>query len=370
MRRWLLALAGLTFAAGVGLAAACTVHDRGYFAPRFTPDGSAVLVVMRETRAVVLGFGYETFTPPARVRVARDRFSLLRIRLDDRHVETVQSWPPSPIEGTWIQTYRPSIAGSASAHLRWATPDVVEYELAVSRPSQPSSETFVLRRRWDPAARQLGGADQWQPGHASMGGTETSQLSGSREVVAVRAGGAAACAVLVVTDGQAVAEPLVEEGPCRDRYPDGYPVSALGDVLRRADIERVEQLKSTHERLVAEARARGLGEGDAALEAIRGMQRLGLYPKPSTLVASHAAEAEAGLPIFDITDTEFLVGLFPDIRAAIDRPGEEVEKSGQYVTHRDYDTSRGINEWLDDRRHAVFYVRADAALWRIDVRWR
>ena len=40
-------------------------------------------------------------------------------------------------------------------------------------------------------------------------------------------------------------------------------------------------------------RARGLSEVDAALEAIRGMQRLGLYPKPSTLVATRAMRRDA-----------------------------------------------------------------------------
>jgi hypothetical protein len=71
---------------------------------------------------------------------------------------------------------------------------------------------------------------------------------------------------------------------------------------------------------VAAARAKGLSEVDAALEAIRGMQRLGLYPKPSTMVATRALQVPAGAAVFTISDQEFRVGLFTDIRAAIDRP--------------------------------------------------
>jgi hypothetical protein len=200
-----------------------------------------------------------------------------------------------------------------------------------------------------------------------MGGDERSQLHGDREVVALRAGGALACAVLVVGEGQPTATPLVEESSCREAFPDGYPVTALVDVIRRPDIERVEHLRTTHDRLVAEARSAGMSEGDSALEAIRGMQRLGLYPKPSTIVATRVLRAEGDAPTFEITPMEFLVGLFPDIREALDHPGEEVEKSGQYLIHRDYDTSRRINEHLADRANTNFYVRAEGTLWQITL---
>ena len=121
---------------------------------------------------------------------------------------------------------------------------------------------------------------------------------------------------------------------------------------------------------MAAARAKGLSEVDAALEAIRGMQRLGLYPKPSTMVATRAVQAPAGAAVFTISDQEFRVGLFTDIRAAIDRPGEEIEKAGDYVIHRDFDTSGQINQYLADRQDTEFFVQADGALWRIVVDYR
>ncbi len=362
-----MAVAGMVALAAVGLAAACAIHERGYLSPQFSPDGSSVVVIARDTRALVFGLGFETFTPPARTRVLRDRFSLLRIHLADRRVEVLHVFPPSPLEGQWIQSYRPSLAGSASGHLRWAEPDALEYEISVSRPRQPTSETFVARRRWNAATRTYDVTD-WIEGSSSMGGIERTQLHGDREVVLLRAGGALPCAVLIVTAGASMAEPLVEEGDCRAAHPDGYPVARLTDVIHRPAIERVEHLREMHARLQDEALARGLSEGDAALAAIRGMQQLGLYPKPPAVVATRVTAVEPGLPVFEISQMEFVVGLFPDIRAAIDAPGTEVEKStGNYIIHRDYDTSRQINAWLADRANTRFYVRADGATWKLEL---
>jgi hypothetical protein len=175
---------------------------------------------------------------------------------------------------------------------------------------------------------------------------------------------------VIVTTGEETARPILETSACRRAHPDGYLVAALADVLRRPDIERVAHLNRTHDELFAAARARGLSEGDAALEAIRGMQRLGLYPKPSTMVATRVVTATGGAPVFTISDQEFLVGIFNDIRQAIDRPGEEIEKSGAYVIHNDFDNSRQINQYLADRKDTEFFVQADGALWRIVVDYR
>ena len=99
MRRWLVALAVVAALALVGLGAACSAHQRGFLSPQFTRDGAAVVVIVRDTRAVALGPGYELFTPPARTRVLRDHFSIARIQLADGRVETRLELPPSPLEG-------------------------------------------------------------------------------------------------------------------------------------------------------------------------------------------------------------------------------------------------------------------------------
>lgn len=371
MRKWLFVPAVLAFAGTVALAAACYEHDRGYLSPRFTADGRAVVAVVRDARALVAGLGFETFTPPARVYIARDRFSIVRIGLDDGQVKVVRTFEAPPTEGAWIETYRPRFYGQGSAHLRWADNGELEYEIGVSIPKQPTSLTYVVRRRWNPAVGAWDEQAAWQPGFASMGGDEASVLHGDREVVAVRGGRALPCAIVIVRNGQPSATPVVEADECRDAHPRGYPVSALADLLRRPSIERVEHLRRTHDRLVAEARARGLLENDAALEAIEGMQRLGLYPKPSTLVVSRVSRSDAGTPLFVISPEEFRVGLFSDIRKALDRPGEEVEKdTSPYIVHRDFGTSEKLNAFLDGRTDAVFYLEADAATWRVVVDYR
>ena len=371
VRKLLFALLALALLAMACLAAVARHGAEGYFSPQFTPDGAAVVVVVRQARAWVLGFGYEMWTPPARVLVTRDRFSVVRVDLADGRRQTLQTFPASPIEGAWIQTYRPSLFGSASAHLRWATPDALEHEVGVTVPRQPTSDTYVTRRRWDAGTTTWNESAPWERGFTAMGGDEASQMSGAREVVAVRAGGSMPCAVVVVTTGEPTARPILESDECRDAHPDGYAVTALTDALRRPDIERIAHLERTHEELGAAARARGLSEGDAALEAIKGMHRLGLYPKPSTMVAQRVEGAPAGTPVFAISDQEFLVGIFNDIREAIDRPGEHVEKSmGTYVIHDDFDTSRQINQHLSDRQDIDLYIRADGAVWRIAVDYR
>ena len=365
MRRALFAAAVAALVLAAGAVTACREREVGYFSPQFTPDGAAIVVIVREASATVLGPGIETFTPPARSQVSHDRFSLVRIRLSDRATETLAEFRPAPTEGRWFEVYRPRVFGSARAHLRWAAPATLEYEIGISIPRQPTSETWVLKRRWTPGSSARV-KDEWRPGSAVMGGIEPSQVHGAREVVAVAAGGAMACAVVVVNEGKPRADPLIESPSCRKRYPDGYAVAAIADSLRRADIERVALLKSTHERLVAEGRAGGLGEGDAALEAIRGMQRLGFYPKPPMLVARKVDTADPSIPVFAISDIEFQVGLFPDLRSALDHPGEDVEKSGgQYIIHRDFDTSRQLNAHLQGRGDVSFQLRADGALWLV-----
>ena len=89
MRKALIATLVLAVLAVAGLAAACHQGEEGYFSPQFTPDGSAVVVVVRDARALVLGLGYDMLTPPAHVRVTRDRFSIARVAVADGRVEAL-----------------------------------------------------------------------------------------------------------------------------------------------------------------------------------------------------------------------------------------------------------------------------------------
>ena len=128
MLRWaLLGLAVLAIAATLLSGALAFGSDRGYFAPVFSHDGRSIYVIRRDVSATIVGFGHEFWTPPARVRIRRDRFALLNIRLADRQVTTVETFPPSPLEGTSLSTYHGAIYGVGRGYLRWADASHLEY---------------------------------------------------------------------------------------------------------------------------------------------------------------------------------------------------------------------------------------------------
>lgn len=340
-------------------------HETGYFAPVFAADGQSLFAVTREVRATISGFGAQGFTPPAAVRLSRDRFRLVQIRLSDGRVTTIDEFPPSPLEGARIEAYHGAVFGVPHAHLRWADPDHLEYEIAVTRHEVPSSRTFVVQRSWNPATRAFVTPPTWQEGPTRMGGDEPQQVHGGREAIAVPGDEMMPCAIaLLDRDGSSAT--LVDTRACRRKYPSGISLDVLQPISRRADIERIETLKSTYADLVARGRAAGRSEGQAMLDAGKEMQRLGLHPKTPTLAATRAGCADLS-PVFTISDMEFKVGLFQDIEQAIASPGTDVDKSmGDYITHRDYTTSREINEYLK-RGRTTFGVRARGECWRLTI---
>jgi hypothetical protein len=359
-----LLLALVVAAWGIGYVAA--PQETGYFAPVFAPDGESVFAITREVRATVAGFGAQGFTPPATVHLSRDRFRLVQVHLPDGRVTTIEAFPPSPLEGATIAAYHGAIFGVPQAHLRWADPGHLEYEMAVTRHDSPSSRTFVVQRLWNPSTRAFVTAPPWQEGPTRMaGGDEPQQLHGDREVMAVPGGEMMPCAVaLLGRDGSATT--IVDTGACRRKYASGISREILQPISRRAEIERIQTITSTYAGLVARGRAAGRSEGQAMLDAGREMERVGLYPKRTALVAARGG-CEGASPVFTISDMEFTVGLFPDIEQAIASPGTEVDKSmGDYVTHRDYSTSREINDYLNSG-HTSFVVRARGACWRLTV---
>jgi len=341
-------------------------HETGYFAPVFAEDGAAVLAISREVRATVTGFGREFFTSPASVRLRRDRFRLIEIRVSDKRVAVIGEFPPSPLEGSHIRAYHGAIFGVPHAHLRWADADRLEYEIAVTRHDTPLARTFVIRNSWRPRTNANTIADVWQEMPTRMAGDEPQQLHGDMETIAVAGDELMPCAIALLHRDGSTAAPLIETRVCDDRYPGGISPTVLMPISRRAEIERVESITRTYAGLVQRGRSSGRSEGQAMLDANKEMQRLGFFPKTPTLVAE-STRCETASPLFRISDAELRFGLFPDIDAAIGSPGAEVDKSmGAYITHRDYTTSRQINEYVD-AGHRVFFVRAREACWRLTI---
>jgi hypothetical protein len=360
----ILAIAASLVAWGTGIVAA--PHATGYFAPVFSPDGRSVFAITRDVRAVVIGFGFQGFTPPAIVRVRRDRFSLVGIRLSDGSVTVVESMPPSPLEGGRIRAYHGAIFGVTHAHLRWADAEHLEYEIGVTRHDSPLSRTLTVRKVWDRRANAYATSSTWEEKSVGMGGLEPQQLHGDLEAIAVPGEEMMPCAVALIGRDRAV-RTLVQTRQCAGKYADGITASVLDSHSHRDDIERSVTITTTYADLVSGGRAAGLGEAEAMLEANREMQRRGLYPRTSTLVAAPAA-CDAAAPRFTITDEEFTVGLFTDIDAAIAKPGAEVDKaSGSYIIHNDYTTSRQINDYLAGGR-SLFFLQARGRCWQMTIR--
>jgi len=118
----------------------------------------------------------------------------------------------------------------------------------------------------------------------------------------------------------------------------------------------------THEELVQKYKSMGMTEIEALLRTGKDMQRLGYYPKSTTLVArllSREESAQANLDknaLFTIAKEEMESGTFHDIEQAIANPGEEVDRTGDYPIHRDYSTSARLNAYLATGK-TQFYVR-------------
>jgi len=370
LTRWIaagvLSLAVLVALATWGAGWIAVPHGVGYFAPIFARDGQSVFAITRDARATVTGFGQEFFTAPASVRLLRDRFRLINVRLSDGRMTIVEEFPPSPLEGQRIRAYRPSIFGSPHAHLRWGDADHLDYELAVTRHDTPSSRTFVIRRRWNLAARTYDTTPPWQEAYTGMSGDEPDQLHGDLEVISVPGEYSMPCAIAILRRGEPQGRALIQTRGCPGKYPAGLSDAVLAPLSRRADIERAETIRTTYADLVARGRASGRPEGQAMLDAGEEMSRLGLFPKTTRLVA-HETVCDAATPRFHISPEEFRVGLFQDIERAIAAPDTEVNKSmGSYITHRDYTTSRQINEFID-AGNSTFYVETRGKCWRLTI---
>jgi hypothetical protein len=93
-----LVLVALLAAMGLAVAVVATqiqAHD-GFFSPVFGPEGRHVYFIGRDTRGLVAGFGWESFSPPAHVFAWTDRFSLQRLSPATGEVDVLADIPDSP----------------------------------------------------------------------------------------------------------------------------------------------------------------------------------------------------------------------------------------------------------------------------------
>ena len=142
-----------------------------------------------QARALVLGLGYEMLTPPARVRVTHDRFShRARRPLPMVASRPCRPFPPRRLKATGFRPTAPACmaarrricAGPRPRRSSTRSASRCRVSRAATRTS-PAAGGMATKRQWIDSA-------PWERGYTGMGGDEASQLSGDREVVAVRAG--------------------------------------------------------------------------------------------------------------------------------------------------------------------------------------
>ena len=317
----------------------------GVFAPAYDEAGEALYFVHRETRGTSIGPGWEHFTPPARARISHDAFSLRRLDLASGRVEVLESWASSPLAERRISTYRGRIFTVTMARIR-VVEGSVEYRVRMSVPRQPTSELYRLAGIWRPdAAERAEGIKraEWEEGHSELSGYDRTPLSGRWEAIAAPGPESYPSAIVAFDASTDDVRVLVETPAYREQHPDGVPVAWLHEWARRPEIERIDDLSTTHAELLDRFRREGLSEGEAALAAIKEMQRLGLYPKPTTLTARALDPGEA------------LLDSWPHYKSM-----------GSYIIHRDYENSAKLNAYLDGERR-TFYVTYDEVTYEVTV---
>ena len=340
-------------------------NETGWFSPIFAPDGQSIYAVRRDVRAIVTGFGYSSLTPPATVRLRRDRVDLVNIRLADGRLSVVESFPPTPFEGTTLDTYHGAIFGEMRAHLRWADAAHLDYEMVVVKPEVPASRSFVARKAWNPKTQTADSIAAWTAGWSGAGGIEPQRLAGDLEVMDLPGAEGMACAIVVFRTGEATGRALVDSSACRSKYA-GYSAAALAEHSHRAAIERAELIRTTREKLIADAMRNGVLEGQAILGADDELSRLGLYPKQPMLTAVRSA-CGAAPETFEISDEEFTAGLFPDLEKATAAPGTPVHPSAPYHPYyKAFTTTQRINAYLE-AGHTTFVARIHGECWKVTI---
>jgi hypothetical protein len=348
----------------------------GYFSPLLSEDGNKVFYVMRRTSGRTWGFGWENLTPPARVKVSADQFSLHRFDLRTGEDETLKVWPESPLAGRKYRAYRGSRYAIPFVHLRLRGEAGLEYEIAFSVPSSKGRTAWRLHGTWsgggDTPGDQPEGSDVWKKEGYRMTGIVEESLRGSLEVLVVPGPASFPAAVVMVDHRDGSWRTLLRTSRFEEEYPEGIPGRIISERSQKEEIERLRALRKAHRDTLKKFMDAGLSEGDALLRTGREMERLGFYPKRPTITARLLGPEEkrsAGddVPIFDISEREFTVGLFRDIREAIENPGVEADKSmGLYVRHRDFTTSELLNAYLKGEGR-VFHVRHRGSLYELTI---
>jgi hypothetical protein len=336
----------------------------GYLAPVYSADGQYVYYVERRvsgTARVTENPGFVFGGPPTYgVSVAKDTFRLKRLNVQSGKIEELIVLSPSPIEGRSYES-KGSMFQYSDARLRFINEGQLEFNVCMKIDAVPREKEYLSSGVWTEAQHAGKISRSWEESECVAGGNEW-PLFGDWEVFEAH-GDPDYFTVAIVAYNHVTGEikPLVKSKEYARAYPDGVPLRQIQEISRRKDIERSQAINRTLGELRQKYKAMGLGYVQTELRIVKDMQRLGYYPKPTTIVARRLSRDEAAKidksALFSIAREEMASGIFPDIEKAVARPGEEIDHDTDgYLTHRDYTTSARLNSYLQTGK-MQFYVR-------------
>lgn len=329
----------------------------GYFSPVYSTNGKEVYYINRNTQGIVWGLGMEFFTPPAHAFVLSDNFSLRKIDLQTGKIETVKQWPPSLLTHQHIQEYRGRIFFIPQTQLRISNEAGLEYKLGLNgaRIENFTTTMFWVARIWDGIEKRMIEKDSWHKSGDATSGYDEFPLSGDWEVMPLRGQECYPAAIVAFNHITSEVRIIIKNNVFDRLYQNGIKLDMLIEFSKRFMIERDEQIKKAHRELIKRFQVEGQSKVGAILKTNKEMERMGYYPKSTTLTARVLNQSEENFtqengeePIFAIEPDEMRSGIFQDIEQAISKPGEPVDKTlGQYIIHRDYNNSQRLNLFLD-----------------------
>lgn len=159
------------------------------------------------------------------------------------------------------------------------------------------------------------------------------------------------------------------------RYPSGVNYDDVIDLSNKDFLEREKEINEAYDKQLQKYKVEGMTEVNAILKTGDEMEKLEYYPASTTITANILSEMELNrlypanqlAPFFEIDEAEMKTGIFSDIEIAIKNPGTPAKKSyGKYTTHRDFDNSRKINEFIDSRGK-IFYTKINNIYYKIVI---
>jgi hypothetical protein len=335
-----------------------------YYDPVYSPDGQYVYFVERRTNAKVkktsdagLFFEGAKFD----VAVANDTFSLKRLQVQSGEVQDLIHLAPSPLEGQHYEAIGTPFH-VAAAQLKFIKGKQLEFSVCLTVHQVPMAREYLSAGVWSEAQPDAGVSHFWKESYCQLGGTNEWSLYGDSELMEVQGRAFSPIAIVAYNHVTNAIKVLVKNADYDREYPDGVPLEQIIKLSHRSAIEHTQAMLRTHEELLEKYKAMGMGENQALLQTGKDMERLGYYPKTTTIVArrlNHEEAARANIDknaLFTIAKDEMESGTFHDLEQAIAKPGEEIDKDYGYPIHRDYTTSAQLNAYIATGK-MQFYVR-------------